>query len=123
MVRSGQDKGRKARKVAPVGASANVDPLVKFWDRPPDMIHAELSDPRRMLRQPPARGRASISLTPELEALLRARGSAEETSPQDDVDDDCSDPGQHCRELALHGCRNSGEIATTRSLDIGTALH
>jgi hypothetical protein len=50
----------------------NVDPLVKFWDRPPDLIHAELSDPRRSRRNQPVAPGASNSLAPELEDLLRA---------------------------------------------------
>jgi hypothetical protein len=45
---------------------------VGFWDRPPEVIHAELCDPRRMHRNRPGPGRASSSLDPRLDDLLRA---------------------------------------------------
>jgi hypothetical protein len=45
---------------------------VEFWDRPPDVIHTELCDPRRMHRDRPGLGRVSSSRNPELEELLRA---------------------------------------------------
>jgi len=52
-----------------MGAS---NPAVEFWDRPPEVIHAELCDPRRMRPNRPGQGRVSSSLDPELEELLRA---------------------------------------------------
>jgi hypothetical protein len=55
-----------------MGASTDVDRLVKFWDRPPDLIHAELCERPRIRRNQPGRGRVSTSLAPELEDLLRA---------------------------------------------------
>jgi hypothetical protein len=56
----------------PMGDSTHVDPLVQFWDRPPEVIHAELCNPRRLLGSQPVRDRASTALPPELEDLLRA---------------------------------------------------
>lgn len=54
-------------------SSTDGDPLVSFWDRPPDIIHAELCDRWRMRRNQPGRSsRPSTSLAPRLEELLRA---------------------------------------------------
>jgi hypothetical protein len=51
----------------------DVDPLVKFWDRSPDIIHAELCDRWRMRGNQPGRSSGtSTSLAPRLEDLLRA---------------------------------------------------
>jgi len=55
-----------------MGDSTHVDPLVKFWDRPPDVTYAELGNPRRLLGSQPVRDRASTALPRELEELLRA---------------------------------------------------
>jgi hypothetical protein len=49
---------------------------VEFWDRPPEVIHADLCDPRRMDRDRPRLGRVSSFPNPELEGLLRAIISA-----------------------------------------------
>jgi hypothetical protein len=55
-----------------MGDSTHVDPLVQFWDRPPDVIHAELCNPRRVRGSRPVRERAAAALPPELEDLLGA---------------------------------------------------
>ena len=52
-----------------MGDSTHVDPLVQFWDRPPDVIHAELCNPRRIRGSQPVRYRASTALPPALEDL------------------------------------------------------